>query len=48
MFSGLARYGWLAAALAIAIPLKVGLMKWWGRRRRKQEKGRCGRWGDDK
>ncbi len=46
MFWGLAWYWWLVivAALIISIPFKVKFMKWWSKRR--QEKGRRGKWGD--
>lgn len=48
MFLGLQWYWWLVigAALAISIPFKVKLMKWWSKRQQEQRNQR-GKWGGD-
>ena len=49
MFLGLQWHWWLVigAALAISIPFKVKLMKWWSKRQQEQKASRRGKWGDD-
>ncbi len=49
MFLGLQWYWWLVigAALAISIPFKVKLMKWWSKRQQEQTASQRGKWGDD-
>lgn len=47
MFLGLQWYWWLviAAVIVVSIPFKVRFMKWWSKRR--QEKSKRGKWGDE-
>ncbi len=49
MLFGLEWYWWpvTLAVLAIAVPFKVKLLKWWGRQAREKKKRRRGKWGDE-
>lgn len=49
MFLGMEWYWWLviAAVLIASLPLKIGFMKWWSRRRQEKKKHQRGKWGEE-
>lgn len=49
MFFGLEWYWWmlLLALLVISVPLKIGFLTWWNKRRQEKKKEKYGKWGDE-